>query len=344
MTAIADTDQTDPIATVAGVDAAGLRLICVDPDQVVTVRQARGVVDTTDLSPDGIADLVESIRLVGQVQPAVVSETGDGRWLLWVGERRLRAVRWLIGQGAPNVEGLLCWVISDHSTVRLRMFQLVENHVRRPYSDAELAEALLHARAVLTLAACAEEPQIAELYGHPEMVGWDGQTSWDHARRVARVSGQPTVSWEETIDRLGLDVTESAARRLSRLLRTPEDSESGNGSEDDSRDEAVAGHSLSAPTSDSSDPGGGGDAGGGWDNPDQIAEQQDEHEDGHSSEPADRPAPAGQICPQELVDRLVDTLRTVADTGGRLEQYDYGSARIQWHRISRNSGVDPEQP
>ncbi len=65
-----------------------------------------GLIDPNPLQPrkefgdEGMTDLINSVKAKGILQPITVRESGDGRYQLVAGERRLRV------QAAPPVPGL----------------------------------------------------------------------------------------------------------------------------------------------------------------------------------------------------------------------------------------------
>jgi ParB family chromosome partitioning protein len=88
-----------------------------------------------DFDPERLAELGESIRRHGLLQPVVVIPHGD-RWLLVAGERRLRAHK-LIGEATIRA------IVADVDLDRLRMRELalVENIQRENLNPVELARA-----------------------------------------------------------------------------------------------------------------------------------------------------------------------------------------------------------
>lgn len=83
-----------------------------------------------------IASLAESIKEHGLLQPIIVVEKGDGRYLLVAGERRLRAAKKLGWFSIPAI------VIPEKDEGRLKVIQLVENLQRKDLSLMEKAEGI----------------------------------------------------------------------------------------------------------------------------------------------------------------------------------------------------------
>ena len=84
--------------------------------------------------PESIAELGESIKRHGLLQPVVVIKQGDG-YMLIAGERRLRATK-LIG-----VEKIKA-IVADIDTGRIRELALIENIQRENLNPIELAISL----------------------------------------------------------------------------------------------------------------------------------------------------------------------------------------------------------
>jgi ParB family chromosome partitioning protein len=104
-----------------------LQVALIDPNPF----QPRREFDETEL-----AELTQSIRAQGLLQPITVRPLPDGRFQLIAGERRLRAVRNL---GATTIRALIREV-NDRQLLEL---SLVENLLRSDLNDIEVAEALL---------------------------------------------------------------------------------------------------------------------------------------------------------------------------------------------------------
>jgi len=87
-----------------------------------------------EFDPDGIAELAESIKKVGVVQPIVVREKGSGSYEIIAGERRWRA---------SQIAGLttIPVVIKQSNDTDTLQMALIENIQREDISALELAEA-----------------------------------------------------------------------------------------------------------------------------------------------------------------------------------------------------------
>lgn len=78
-----------PVEEVELVETPGVRLIHIDPNDIVpNPRQPR-----THFDADDLAELVHSIREFGVLQPVVVRKNEEGKYELIMGERRTRASR-----------------------------------------------------------------------------------------------------------------------------------------------------------------------------------------------------------------------------------------------------------
>jgi len=88
-----------------------------------------------DFDPERLAELGESIRRHGLLQPVVVIPHKD-RWILVAGERRLRAHKLI---GAETIRAIVAEV--DLDRLRMRELALVENIQRENLNPIELAQA-----------------------------------------------------------------------------------------------------------------------------------------------------------------------------------------------------------
>ncbi len=117
------------------------------------------LIDPNPLQPrkefgdEEMADLINSIKSKGILQPLTVREAGDGRYQLVAGERRLRAAKSL------GVENVPTYILSVDSDVDMMEYSLVENIQREDLNPMEQAEAfaLLHSKYNLTHGMIAEQ-------------------------------------------------------------------------------------------------------------------------------------------------------------------------------------------
>jgi ParB family chromosome partitioning protein len=89
-----------------------------------------------------LAELAESIRANGLIQPIVVEDNGDGTYTLVGGERRLRAHQ-LLGESSIQAE---IRARSNHGGRELLIMGLVENIQREDMNPMDEAEAYLRLR------------------------------------------------------------------------------------------------------------------------------------------------------------------------------------------------------
>lgn len=81
-----------------------------------------------------IAELAADIAEHGILQPLVVQQTGD-RFTLLIGERRLRAIKYMAGETAPCIIATVAPALANH-------VQLMENIQREDLNTKDLAEAI----------------------------------------------------------------------------------------------------------------------------------------------------------------------------------------------------------
>ncbi|MFB0517227.1 MAG: ParB/RepB/Spo0J family partition protein [Candidatus Neomarinimicrobiota bacterium] len=110
------------------------------------------LIDSNPLQPrkefgdEEMADLISSIQAKGIIQPVTVRESGDGRYQLVAGERRLRAARSL------GMDSIPVYILSVDTDVDMMEYSLVENLQREDLNPMEQAEAfaLLNSKYDLT--------------------------------------------------------------------------------------------------------------------------------------------------------------------------------------------------
>ena len=112
------------------VEVPGTRLVMIDPREIApNPRQPR-----TNFDPDGLAELVHSVREFGVLQPVVVRTNDDGKYELVMGERRTRAAREAGLDAIPAV-------VRDTADESLLRDALLENLHRSELNPLEEASA-----------------------------------------------------------------------------------------------------------------------------------------------------------------------------------------------------------
>lgn len=123
--------------------ALGKGLSALFPATVTSQSTLECPIDRIDANPEqprtrfndaALAELAASIREAGIIQPLVVSETGDGRYALIAGERRLRAAR-IAGLVSVPV------VVRQAAPENAFVMALVENIQREDLNPVEQARA-----------------------------------------------------------------------------------------------------------------------------------------------------------------------------------------------------------
>ena len=117
------------------------------------------LIDPNPLQPrknfgdEEMADLINSVRSKGILQPLTVREVGDSRYQLVAGERRLRAAKSL------GLDSVPVYVLSVDSDVDMMEYALVENIQREDLNPVDRAEAfaLLNGKYDLTQQMIAEQ-------------------------------------------------------------------------------------------------------------------------------------------------------------------------------------------
>jgi ParB family chromosome partitioning protein len=82
-----------------------------------------------------MADLINSVKSKGILQPITVRESGNGRYQMVAGERRLRAAK------SIGLEKVPVYILSVDSDVEMMEYALIENIQREDLNPVEQAEA-----------------------------------------------------------------------------------------------------------------------------------------------------------------------------------------------------------
>ncbi|MFC1535713.1 ParB/RepB/Spo0J family partition protein [Candidatus Neomarinimicrobiota bacterium] len=88
-----------------------------------------------DFGDEEMADLINSVKSKGILQPITVRESGEGRYQLVAGERRLRAAK------SIGLENVPVYLLSVDSDVEMMEYALIENIQREDLNPVEQAEA-----------------------------------------------------------------------------------------------------------------------------------------------------------------------------------------------------------
>jgi ParB family chromosome partitioning protein len=171
----------------AGLQLLAIRLEAIEPDP----QQPR-----RSFPADSLAELSESIRQDGLIQPIEVAEVGPGRYKIVHGERRWRAAGLA---GLATIPAVVRRLDYDAATRVVR--QLVENIQREDLNDVDRAAGLLHLRELLQ----------AELDAQPADPGRAaGASPWAH-----------TITWAKIGKRLGM--SRQRIHQLIQLLELPDE-------------------------------------------------------------------------------------------------------------------------
>lgn len=113
----------------------GVRLIQIDPKDIVpNPRQPR-----THFDPEGLAELVHSVREFGVLQPVVVRRTDNGAYELIMGERRTRAAR---EAGLTEIPAILRET-ADENLLRDALLENLHRSELNPLEEASAYQQLL---------------------------------------------------------------------------------------------------------------------------------------------------------------------------------------------------------
>jgi ParB family chromosome partitioning protein len=162
-----------------------------------------------------LADLAESIRARGVIQPVVVRPVGDGRYELLAGERRWRAAR------IAGLERLPAVVrdVPDEAALGIGLIENIQREDLNPIEEASGLKRLIDefrltheeaARAVgRSRAGVTNLLRLLELAPAVQAFVQDGRIDMGHARALLGVSKARQVELAHRIAELGLSVREA---------------------------------------------------------------------------------------------------------------------------------------
>ncbi len=194
--------------TVAGLAGPGLQVLGIDAIRT-TPQNPRTAADT------GLADLIASLAVETEpylAQPPLVEAVTDGIFRVIAGERRVRAVM------TAGWETLACLVYPRLDPAQVHELRLVENLHRQALDALDEASGLKiawltanadalgvgdTARSILAT----EQGAAATL---EELAALLQSVDWAHTR--------PVVTWDQMLDRLGIDLSKAQRKRRMRLL------------------------------------------------------------------------------------------------------------------------------
>lgn len=176
------------------------------------------------LTPEGLRDLISSIGVLGQLQAIIVEEVA-GELTLLAGERRLSAFRLGAVEYPDNphfAKGTVraSVVPGPLSEWERRAVQLAENFARRDLTDTDIARALWYGRCALFTERAQQlglvPPDDVKEMGDP-VARWERLEEW---RTTVPELHNVGANWEDTRDTLGLSLSETRLKEISRAMRT----------------------------------------------------------------------------------------------------------------------------
>lgn len=189
-------------------------------DAPIVSAQAR---DSSSLNDESLSDLISSIGTHGVLQPVRVETLADGTRRLVLGERRLRACRWLAENMPDNphialgIPAIVAEAPLPEET--LRAWQWSENFARVDFTVHEMGAALLWMR-------CAMMTERVTAAGHPPPA--DALAEPDPVKRWARLEEHRIAAgahrigapWPEVVHRLGVQMSPARAAQLVKAFST----------------------------------------------------------------------------------------------------------------------------
>ena len=173
---------------------------------------------------ESIAELAQSIRQVGLIQPLVVRKALEGGYELVAGERRLRAVKSL---GMEKVTCIVEQSVQDESSAMMALIENLQREDLDPIEEAEGYKTLMDnyhltqeeaaERVGKSRSAVANSLRLLGLCPEVRQMLQNGDLSGGHARALLPLKADLQLDAANLIVKQGLSVrqTEALAKRLS---------------------------------------------------------------------------------------------------------------------------------
>ena len=173
---------------------------------------------------ESIAELAQSIRQVGLIQPLVVRKALEGGYELVAGERRLRAVKSL---GMEKVTCIVEQSVQDESSAMMALIENLQREDLDPIEEAEGYKTLMDnyhltqeeaaERVGKSRSAVANSLRLLGLCPEVRQMLQNGELSGGHARALLPLKADLQLDAANLIVKQGLSVrqTEALAKRLS---------------------------------------------------------------------------------------------------------------------------------
>ena len=177
-----------------------------------------------DFDPAALAELADSIRVQGVVQPVVVTPSADGRYVIVAGERRWRAAQ---QAGLAEVPVVVRDVADDRELLELALVENLQRSDLNPIEEALAFQALAHefghSQEEIASRVGKARPTIANslrLLNLPEQV-----QDLIRAGRLSAGQARPLLALTRPADQIGLAERAAreglTARQLEALAQSP---------------------------------------------------------------------------------------------------------------------------
>jgi ParB family chromosome partitioning protein len=179
----------------------------------------------TRMDEAALAELAESIKVQGVMQPVLVRPVGAGRFEIIAGERRVRAARLA---GLPDVP-VLVKDVPDEAAAAMSLIENIQREDLNPLEEAQGLKrltdefGLTHEQAAQAVgrsrSAASNLLRLLNLTEPVQKLLMDGQIDMGHARALLALSGAQQVASAQQIVARGLSVREAeklAARGAGR--------------------------------------------------------------------------------------------------------------------------------
>ena len=173
-----------------------------------------------NFDPEKLAELADSIRLQGVIQPVIAEDSGDGTYVIIAGERRVRAARIA---GLSEVPVILRESSSDEKRVEAALTENIQRSDLNPIEEAAAYKQLMEieslgqdeiaARVGKNRATVANALRLLKLPAEMQASLQKDELSPGHARAILSVPGakEQTALFREIIKK-GLSVREAEKR------------------------------------------------------------------------------------------------------------------------------------
>lgn len=169
----------------------------------------------TRMSPESLAELADSIKAQGVMQPILVRPVEGGRYEIIAGERRFRASQMAGLKEVP----VLIKVVPDEAALAMALIENIQRENLNPLEEAQGVQRLIrefdftHEQAAQAIgrsrSATSNLLRLLNLAAPVQDMLMDGRLDMGHARALLAVDGATQIQLAHQIDAKGLSVREA---------------------------------------------------------------------------------------------------------------------------------------